>query len=308
MNELISIVVPIYNVEKELNRCFDSLINQTYHNIEIILVDDGSPDNCPHLCDIYAEKNFAVRAIHKENGGLSDARNAGLLEAKGKYVLFVDSDDYIEVDTCERFVDAIGDDDIDVIVGCYKEINGNEVKYFTHHNLEEKIVYNSKRYIISSISLNEWYAPAWLNLYNREFLLENKLFYKKGILYEDHQMLPRLFLCASRIKYLDYPFYNYVIRNNSIMTSKKSEIQRQMSLEIYEEWLDTFQSVQDMELQRYLYGALVKYYMANCRARKILGWKIRGMDFLFAYKYALNFKEKSKVLLFQLCPNIYCSI
>ena len=94
--EKISIIVPIYNVEKYLERCVDSLVNQTYENIEIILVDDGSPDYCPQLCDEYAKKDSRIVVIHKKNGGLSDARNYGLCKASGEYILYVDSDDYIE--------------------------------------------------------------------------------------------------------------------------------------------------------------------------------------------------------------------
>lgn len=103
MQEKISIVVPIYNVEKELDRCLQSLLRQTYKNIEIILVDDGSPDRCPLLCDEYAQKDSRVRVIHKKNGGLSDARNVGLQATTGEYVLYIDSDDYIDLDHVKDF-------------------------------------------------------------------------------------------------------------------------------------------------------------------------------------------------------------
>ena len=95
MNDLISVIVPIYKVEKYLQKCVDSILAQTYSNLEIILVDDGSPDRCGELCDEYAEKDGRIRVIHKKNGGLSDARNAGIDVAAGKYLAFVDSDDYI---------------------------------------------------------------------------------------------------------------------------------------------------------------------------------------------------------------------
>ena len=96
MNPLISVIVPIYNVEKYLARCVDSIVNQTYKNLEIILVDDGSPDSCPDICDVWKEKDDRIKVIHKKNGGLSDARNAGLDIAQGEYVAFVDSDDFID--------------------------------------------------------------------------------------------------------------------------------------------------------------------------------------------------------------------
>lgn len=98
MNPLISVIVPIYNVEKYLARCVDSIVNQTYKNLEIILVDDGSPDLCPQMCDDYAEKDSRIKVVHKKNGGLSDARNAGMAVSTGEYISFIDSDDYVSDD------------------------------------------------------------------------------------------------------------------------------------------------------------------------------------------------------------------
>ena len=109
----ISIIVPVYKVEQYLERCVRSLINQTYKNVEIILVDDGSPDQCPQMCDNYASDDLRIKVIHKKNGGLSDARNAGLRIATGEYVMYVDSDDYIEKNACEKLIkNAIGNVDV----------------------------------------------------------------------------------------------------------------------------------------------------------------------------------------------------
>ena len=107
MNELISVIVPIYNVEKYLERCLDSIIKQTYKNLDIILVDDGSIDNSTKICDEYVKKDSRIKVIHKENGGLSDARNVGIDNSDGKYICFIDSDDYIELDMIENLYDGI---------------------------------------------------------------------------------------------------------------------------------------------------------------------------------------------------------
>ena len=115
MQPLISVIVPIYNVEKYLDRCVGSIINQTYKNLEIILVDDGSPDNCPQMCDDYAKKDSRIKVVHKENGGLSDARNAGMKVATGEYVSFIDSDDYISLDFYETLLETIVDNDSDIV-------------------------------------------------------------------------------------------------------------------------------------------------------------------------------------------------
>ena len=107
MKELISIIVPIYNVEKYIHKCIESIINQTYKNLEIILVDDGSPDNCGNICEEYAKNDSRIKVIHKENNGLSSARNAGLEICKGDYIGFVDSDDYIELNMYEVLINAL---------------------------------------------------------------------------------------------------------------------------------------------------------------------------------------------------------
>lgn len=124
MNPLVSIIVPIYNVEKYLHRCMETLINQTIENIEIIMVDDGSPDNCHQLCDEYAKKDKRIHVIHKENGGLGFARNSGLEIATGEYISFVDSDDYVTEDMCEKLYQAAKRNNADVVYGSIFYDNG----------------------------------------------------------------------------------------------------------------------------------------------------------------------------------------
>ena len=114
MQDLISIIVPVYKVEKYLKRCVDSILAQTYPCLEVILVDDGSPDGCPAICDEYAREDRRVRVIHKENGGLSDARNAGIDAAKGKFLGFVDSDDYVHPRFYELLLQALKGEGADI--------------------------------------------------------------------------------------------------------------------------------------------------------------------------------------------------
>ena len=114
MKDLITIVVPVYKVEQYLDKCVNSIINQTYKNLEIILVDDGSPDNCGKMCDEYAKNDNRIVVIHKENGGLSDARNAGIEIAKGKYISFIDSDDYVTEDYVEFLYALISNNNVEV--------------------------------------------------------------------------------------------------------------------------------------------------------------------------------------------------
>lgn len=308
MNDLISIIVPVYKVEKEIDRCVDSLLKQTYKNIEIILVDDGSPDNCPELCDQYAKEDNRVCVIHKKNGGLSDARNSGLKAATGDYILYVDSDDYINLDSCEKFLKSTLGGKVDIIVGNAIMEKADAKELMVHTATPSGICYKSNEFIKKAIKAYQWYAPAWLNMYRREFLLENDLFYKKGIYFEDMQMLPRVFLKANSITCMDEIFYHYVIREASITTSEKNKKKEMDSFQNLKEWKQLFDSIQDIDLQKYLYGMLIKCYLHECRIYGVENWNIDGMNFRFSFKYALTMKEKIKVLFFKLFPSVYTKI
>lgn len=301
----ISIIVPVYKVEKELDRCVQSLQKQTYKNIEIILVDDGSPDCCPKLCDQYALEDNRIRVIHKENGGLSDARNTGLNLAVGEYVLYVDSDDYIELDACERFVDVIKMQDVDIVVGNAIMEKPDACEMMVHTATPSGVLYDAKDFIKKAICAYQWYAPACFNLYRRNYLLENKLYFKKGIYFEDVQMLPRVFLPAKKIACIDGIFYHYIIRENSIMTSEKDEKKKNDSIQNLREWKIIFDKVQDLELQKCLYGMLLKCYLHECRLYNITKWKIEQMNLSFVWKYGLSLKEKLKGSMFALFPWLY---
>lgn len=115
MEDLISVIVPVYKVEKYINKCVDSIINQTYTNLEIILVDDGSPDNCGNICDEYAKKDNRIKVVHKENAGVSSARNIGLEKSSGKYITFIDADDYVEKNYCEELLNILKIENADCV-------------------------------------------------------------------------------------------------------------------------------------------------------------------------------------------------
>lgn len=300
----VSIIVPVYKVERELDRCVQSLFKQTYNNLEIILVDDGSPDKCPELCENYAEMDKRVKVIHKENGGLSDARNAGLKQATGEYILYVDSDDYIDLDTCERFIKAAGNQKIDIIVGnaIMEKSDGKEM--MIHSATPSGITYTAKQFIMSAVKAYQWYAPAWLNMYRRDFLLDNQLYFKKGIYFEDVQMLPRIFLQAKKITCIDGTFYHYIIRENSIMTSQKDEKKKNDSIQNLKEWKEQFDLVDDVDLKECLYGMLVKMYIHECSQYGITTKEIEGMDARFILRNSLNYRERLKATMWLCFPRL----
>ena len=216
--DLISVIVPIYNVEKYLNRCVDSIINQTYKNLEIILVDDGSPDNCGKICDEYAKKDKRIKVIHKKNGGLSDARNAGIDLAKGKYIGFVDSDDYIEKDMYSYLYNLVLENNAQISICNWYEVNENE-------RIDKNIKFNDftigkDRAIEMLIQDKIIKNYAWNKLYDISLFKKYDIRYPYGRKMEDVGTTYKLFYYSKKIAIGNKPEYNYIIRSNSIMNSK----------------------------------------------------------------------------------------
>ena len=306
-NSKISIIVPVYNVEHELSRCVDSILNQSYTNIEVILVDDGSTDRCPSICDAFVMKDRRVRVIHKPNGGLSSARNAGLREASGEWILYVDSDDYILNDSCERLIAVGAKYDCDIVsADAIREFNGGR-EYMVHGSLADGKCYPSRDFIIKTVKPCEWYAPAWLNLYKRSFLIENNLFFVEGLLHEDMEMQPRVFLAAKTVAYCAYPFYRYVDRASSIMNASKVD-ERVTAMEwIYSNWKSKFEAIEDGELARALNGHLAKCYLHSCcEFGHVL--TVAGITNVYLLNSSLNAKELIKAIFFAIVPSIYIKV
>ena len=214
MDSLISVIVPIYNVEKYLDRCVNSIINQTYKNLEIILVDDGSPDNCPQMCDDYAKKDSRIRVVHKENGGLSDARNAGMKVATGEYVSFIDSDDYVSLDFYETLLQTMIDNDSD-IVEC------SVVKFYEDNNFDEysddlKVTNYDTLYALDGlISESPFKQHVWNKLYKSSVALD--IPYAVGKLNEDEFWTYQVFGKAKKVTRINQTMYYYFQRGSSIM-------------------------------------------------------------------------------------------
>ena len=213
MDDLISVIVPIYNVEPYLRKCVDSIIHQTYRNLEIVLVDDGSPDNCGKICDEYAKQDNRIVVIHKTNGGLSDARNAGMENMHGRYVGFVDSDDWIEPDMYEVLLSNLKWFDADMSFGGVSEdieVDGNvtvtKISQNNKQNFAESNVDAMKRYFIGS-----W--AAWDKLYKAELFSEVR--YPFGEINEDEAIVLNLLEQCSTVCYTSKVLYHYIRRMNS---------------------------------------------------------------------------------------------
>ena len=171
MQPLISVIVPIYNVEDYLDRCVDSIINQTYKNLEIILVDDGSPDNCPKMCDDYAKIDNRIKVVHKENGGLSDARNAGMKVATGEYVSFIDSDDYVSLDFYETLLQTMIDNDSDIVeCGVVKFYENGKFDEYSDDQMIKN--FNTVDGLEGLINENSFHQYVWNKLYKSSIALD----------------------------------------------------------------------------------------------------------------------------------------
>lgn len=305
MNRLISIIVPVYKVEEYLDRCVNSLINQTYSNIEIILVDDGSPDKCPQMCDEWAKRDNRIVVIHKKNGGLSDARNCGIKASKGEYILFVDSDDYIVENAVEKLESYAVLEDL--IVGESTIIYPNKQIHRTHTNLKENYIYTGKEYVLTVVKKGEWFAAACYNMYRREFLIDNDLFFVVGILHEDNEYITRLFYKAKTVKYIHFEFYKYVMRDDSICNNP-SQKNIDGLFEGFTRWKKLTDSINDSELKKVYAGMLSKSYIHTCRIYKV-NKKIfpSGMDEKYLLIHSLNLKEWIKALCFVLFRKKYIS-
>lgn len=303
---LISIVVPIYNVEKYLKRCIESLINQTYVFIEIILVNDESPDNSASICEEYAKKDSRIQVIHKINGGLSDARNAGMKNSNGQYILFVDSDDYIELDTCERFINEIGNKIPDLVVGNANRIEEGRTLLMKHTCLTKGEMITGEEYLKQELRSRTMHMAAWLTLYNTKFLKKNNLEFKVGLLHEDEQFSPRVFLKAKKVIGTDIIFYNYIIRENSITMQKNLDKNAYHLFNTLKELSERYESIEDEELKSLLNESLLNKFLNMFQIAKMYK---KNSEYIinknFIKNKALTNKNKIKEKLFLLSPKVY---
>lgn len=216
-NDLISVIIPVYNVEQYLVRCLDSVINQTYKKLEIILIDDGSIDKSSLICDSYAKKDERIVVIHKENGGLSDARNRGMDVAKGSYIAFIDSDDFVSPDYIEYLYNILKNNNADVSCCDFQcfvkdvESSTRKIDLKTYSGIEaiEQLCYQK--------TIN---TSAWGKLYKTE--LFNSVRFPKGRLYEDLGTTYKVFYKSNKIINSSDKKYYYFLRGDSIMRSSFS--------------------------------------------------------------------------------------
>lgn len=214
MQPLISVIVPVYKVEKELPVCVNSILKQTYKNIEILLIDDGSPDGCGAICDDFADKYSNVKVFHKENGGLSDARNYGISRCKGSYITCVDSDDILKKNFIETLLAIAEKYDADMVVSPYQKFI-NEAELFIETQHSDNCVDVKKALQLLLYQDKTFHTGAHCKLYKSD--LFDKIEYPVGLYYEDLATTYRLMMKCRKIAYTSEQMYGYRIRSESIM-------------------------------------------------------------------------------------------
>lgn len=303
-NELVSVIVPVYNVEDYLKKCVNSIINQTYTNLEIILVDDGSPDNCGKICDEYLNIDSRIRVIHKKNGGLSSARNAGLDIAKGKYISFIDSDDYIKENFIEALKTSIRDAEI-AICGITNVLEDGEVCL----DIEESPIKDERLSSLEALKKLAtpnyfYYVTACNKLYLRS--LFDDIRFEEGKINEDEYIVHKLFEKSNKIVTISDKLYFYLQRDSSI-THSLFKIGKLDAVYAFIDRAQLFKKVGLIEESKFVtlqsYWLLVKYIgglnlhknkpqikVAMKTVKKALGTNLRRikLELIFIKKYLLE--------------------
>lgn len=211
---LVSVIVPCYKVEQYLSKCVDSILCQTYSNLEVWLIDDGSPDNCGKICDEYALKDNRVKVVHKPNGGLSDARNVAIDKATGEWITFVDSDDYVAEDYVETLYRLSKQFECEVSVACFSTFyEGQKPKMSDQVCVEEQM--SPMAAVEQMFYQKKFDTSAWAKLYHRK-LFEKGIRYPKGLLYEDLPTTYLLMLESKGVAFTNKVIYYYLLRSSSI--------------------------------------------------------------------------------------------
>ncbi len=210
-----SFIVPVYNTSKYLKKCLDSLVKQTFKDFEIIIVNDGSTDNSMDIISKYEEKYNNIKVINQKNQGLSMARNNGVKEVKGRYLIFIDSDDYVETNLLKEVDKEIGDSEVLRFGIITEDEDGGNVKKYNEEPFSEMKGYDAFKYI----SEYHFVEPAWCYVYKADYYLNNKFSFKKGVYHEDFGLIPYVIYKARKVKSINYPGYHYVQRNGSIMNN-----------------------------------------------------------------------------------------
>lgn len=308
---IISIIVPVYNVEKFLNTCICSIINQTFSNFELLLIDDGSPDNCPKICEEWKKKDIRIKVFHKLNGGLSDARNYGVKYAKGKYITFIDSDDYVSTFYLENLYNLLVSNNADI--ACAKHMTFTENDQISNTMLSDNsLVIDYQTACKELFTTKKLTTMAWGKLYAKYII--NMIEFPVGKNHEDTATICKYLYFSSKYKNRIVITQNelyYYRQNNSSITSTKSLKNQTDSL-----WSDVmrarfFSSVNERSLEKMAWKSAVScaiYQFIDCTSLK--GWHVKWLKYILIYLFEakVGVYLKSKAVIAFLFPRLYKKI
>ena len=295
-DKLISVVVPIYNVEKYLRQCVDSILQQTYKNLEVILVDDGSPDRCPEICDEYAKKDSRVKVIHKPNGGLGSAYNTGIQNARGDYIGLVESDDWIEPDMYQNLLESALKFDSDVVKCNFYNYNSFAKVKRKENGLGSVYEWSKLAPDDRSFSITEYpslmipHVSIWAALYKKSLIKDIPFVETKSATYQDYPFMMEVFFAADKISVVHKPLLNYRQENGNNSSSVRTD---NRLIIIAENGLKTYNVLQnhpkfELCLEEFVQSIIAtNYYFYSCideRYKREYFEKIRE-TFAFMSKY-----------------------
>lgn len=222
---MISVIIPVYNAEKYIRKSVNSVLNQTYLHFEILLIDDGSTDCSSQLCDEFASQHDNIRAFHKQNGGASTARNIGLNDAKGEYIFFLDSDDWIKPNALETMITAAKAESADLVFCEAQAIDDEDNRELDGHYTYKEYYPTADAYqiMLKMMERKEFHVAIWMLLLERSLITTNNISFKEGIMYEDMIISYQFYCLANRAAHVQKKLYNRRYRPNSVMTSAKTE-------------------------------------------------------------------------------------
>ena len=277
----LSIIVPVYRVETTLERCILSIVCQTFSDFEVILVDDGSPDDCPRICDEWAERDYRIKVVHKQNGGLSDARNVGIEIAQGEWITFVDSDDYLEKDTYAKTIPLT--DNCDIL----------EFPLYWHYGSKRQKVITFRDCLYTEMS-DYWlkarayeHTYAWNKIYRRDLFRDIR--FPKGKVFEDVATLPKLLSKAPRVKTTGQGLYYYCMNDKGITATAGAEELAMLldsHLSVLNKWCDDRYYLHVLNIQMDVYE--LKGQMPRLPFRKINVWSDQLSATLRMKAFVLN--------------------